>query len=368
MSTRRLLSMLLVSFLAIGVRGAAAQAPAEASPVVVLRLANNTLLVGQIVREEGDSVVFNAGALGELTIKRADIVAQLDPNVVSQAFQAPQAAAPPPASGLAGFAGQGKVVWTKVAMFGGSYTSAPFKQGEIDPSIPGLTGSALRLQGQQTTAQGQVTVLRASNLGIFFVDGSIVYAFSEPFGKQANVPKISTGYNFRLKSGQRLYGVTRYTWYKDDIRQVKYSNQLLFGLGIHTIDTPKVKLDLVPGIGAVKEKKGTVYDNEWLGAFGALSQLTISPNQFAQIEQRETFYQVFEDSSYRGLESYLGFKGMLSRQLGVQFGLSHIYDNAIAQRAIPIPANAFFPGQPAFSLFANKKTQVLFTAGFLVRF
>jgi Protein of unknown function, DUF481 len=380
MSTRRLLPVLLLCLAIGGSSMAAAQAPAApaaspaapASPdqVVVLRLANNSLLVGHIVREEGDSIVFDAGTLGQITIKRADIVAQLDPSAVAAAFQGAQAAAggQPPTNGLAGFSNTGKVLWTRFITFGGAYTSAPFIQGVIDPTIPALTGELLRLPGRQYTVQGQATIVRATSLGIAFVDASLNYTAYDPFGKQTDVPKIAGGYNFRLKTGQKLYGVTRYTWYKDRVRQIDYSNQLLFGLGIHTVDTKKTKLDVVPGLAVIREKKGTPFDDEWQGGWGFLEQLTFAPYPFGQIEQREMYYQLFNDSSYRGLESYIGFKGMLSKQLGVQFGLSHIYDNAIAQRTTPIPANALFPGQPAFNLFANEKSQVFITAGMLVRF
>lgn len=387
MLLRRLLPCILLLSLAGGTGTAAAQTPASAAAPtpagqpspgaagaqgqpVVLRLANNTLLFGVILREEGDSVVFDAGTLGQLTIKRADIVAELPPAAVAAAFQAPQAggAAQPPSNAVGAFSESGRVVWTRFITLGGSFTSAPFEQGVLDPAIPALTGELLRLPGKQYAAQAQATLVRAASLGVFFVDASLTYAEYEPFGKQADLPKVSTGYNFRLRSGQRLYGVTRYTFFKDRVRQVDYSNQALFGLGIHAVATPKVKLEVVPGLALIREKKGTPLDDTWQGGWGFLQQLTFSPNQFAQIEQREMYYQLFDDSTYRGLESYVGFKGMLSKQLGVQFGLSHIYDNAIAQRPTPIPANALFPGQPAFSVLANSKSQVFMTAGMLVRF
>jgi hypothetical protein len=387
MLSRRLLPLMLLVSTVAGAEFAAAQtaaapaAPAPAAPAaaaaagaqgqpVVLRLANNTLLFGVIVRDDGDSVVFDAGTLGQLTIKRAEIVAELPPAAVAAAFQGPQAAGAnqPPSNATGAFSESGRVIWTRFITLGGSFTSAPFEQGELDPTLPGLTGKVLRLPGKQYAVQGQATLVRAASLGVFFVDASLTYAEYDPFGKQADLPKVSTGYNFRLKSGQRLYGVTRYTFFKDRVRQVDYSNQALFGLGIHAVSTPKVKLEVVPGLALIREKKGTPLDDTWQGGWGFLQQLTFSPNQFAQIEQREMYYQLFDDSSYRGLESYIGFKGMLSKQLGIQFGLSHIYDNAIAQRPTPIPANALFPGQPAFSVLANSKSQVFMTGGMLLRF
>jgi hypothetical protein len=345
-----------------------AAAPAASQPTVVLRLSDNSLLVGHVVREEGDSIVFDAGSLGQITIKKASIAATLDPAAVAAAFQAPGGGVQAPASGLTTFQQSGKVLWTRYFVLGGNYTSSAFKQGVIDPTIPALTGEALKLPGKQYTAQGQATIVRAASRGIAFVDASFNYTFYEPFGKQTDVPKISGGYNFRFKSGQKLYGVTRYTWYKDEVRLVDYSNQAIFGVGVHTVDTKQVKLDLVPGLALIREKKGTQFDGKWEGGWGFLELLTFSPNQFVQIEQRETYYQLFTESKYRGLESYVGFKGLLSKRLGVQFGLSHVYDNAIAQRPTAIPANSLFPGQPSFNIFPNNKSQVLLTAGLMAKF
>lgn len=377
MLTRRVLPVLLVCALA-GATGARAQTPAPAPAgqpaaaagpqTVVLRLKNNTLLVGQVVRDEGDTIVFDAGTLGQLTLKKADIVATMDPATVMAAFQSAAAAAPPAPAGVGEFAAKGKVVWTRSVVFGGAITSAAYNQGILDQKIPALTGAALKLPGNQYTAQGQLTIMRATERGVAFVDGSLTYAKYDPFGKQADIPKISVGYNFKIANSTRLYGLTRYTYYSDFIRHVDYSNQALFGLGVHTINNPKVTLDLVPGVVALREKKQTRFDNQWLGGYGGLEQIVIHPNKFAQIEQRELFYQAFSDSSYYGLESYVGFKGMLSKWFGMQFGLSYIYDNVIAQQATPIPANTFYPGQPAFSVFANNKSQTFFTGGLLIRF
>lgn len=341
---------------------------ASAPPLVVLRLSDNSLLVGHILRDEGDSIVFDAGKLGQMTIKKADIVQQLDPATVTAAFQAAQTA-PAPTANVSGFAPPGKVVWTRLIVFGGSYTSAPFEQGIINPALPTFTGASLKLPGNNYSAQGQATFVRATNLGIAFAEASLTYAVAEPLGKVADLPKVSFGYNFRFKDSERLYGVTRYTYYEDQVRKIAYSNQALFGLGIRAVNSKTVKLDLVPGLAAIREKKGTPFDDEWLAGFGGLEQLTVSPNQFSQIEQREIYYEAFQDSSYYGLESYVGFKGLLSKKFGLNVGFSDVYDNVIAQRVtFIVPAGTLFPGQPPLPLYLSNKNQVLLTFGVFIKF
>jgi len=277
-------------------------------------------------------------------------------------------AAPPPPETAAGFAPPGTVRWTRTAQLGGSFTSGSFKQGQLDPTIPGLPGAVLKWPGNQYTAQGNLTLVRATNMGVAFLDTSLTYAVYDPFGKQADLPKASVGYNFRFKEKTRMYGVTKYTYYEDQVKHVDYSNQLLFGLGFRAMETKRVKLDLVPGLTVIKEKKGTRFDGNLLAGYGGLESLTFSPNPYSSIEHRETFYQTFNDTSYYGLESYLGFKGFLSKNMGVTIGFTNIIDNAIAGSITQIPANALFAGQPAFGVFANNRVQTLITAGILIKF
>jgi hypothetical protein len=316
-------------------------------------------------------IVFDTGELGQITVKKATVVDRLDPAIVAAAFQAhAQAPGPIPAPTLntSTFQEGGKVVWSRVVTLGGNYSSSSYKQGVIDPAFPDATGEALKLPGSNYVLQGQATIVRSASRGISFLDASYNYVVFEPAGKQADVPRVSVGYNFKVGDGKKFYGVSRYSWSKDKIRQVDYSNQAIFGLGIHTVDTPRIKLDLIPGGTVIREKKGTRFDGKWEGGFGFLEQLTLNVSQAAQIEQRTNYYQLFADSSYRALETYVGYKAMLSKQLGVQFGLNHLYDSAIAQRATKVAPDTLFPGQPALSVFVNNKTQVLMTFGVMARF
>ena len=116
-------------------QAAAAPADSSAGPLVVLRLTNNTLLVGHIVREDGDTVVFDAGALGQLTLKKSDITQRLDPATVAAAFQAAAPGAPPTEAGGGNFAAKGKVTWTRTFAVTGFFMSAPYIFGNLDPRV-----------------------------------------------------------------------------------------------------------------------------------------------------------------------------------------------------------------------------------------
>jgi hypothetical protein len=174
-----------------------ASAQAAAPKQIVLRLKDNTLLMGHIVREDADVIVFSAGALGELTIKKADVEGQLEPATVAAAFQAPAPPAPPP-SNLGAFAPAGKVVYTRVLGAQGTYITSPYVLGELDPRYPGLTGAALRLPGVVYSVQSQLSLYRTSDRDIVSFDASMTYAYADNAGEQADNPRVSLGYNRRI--------------------------------------------------------------------------------------------------------------------------------------------------------------------------
>ena len=51
--------------------------PADGPVMTMLRLKDNTLLAGYIVREDDEVIVFNAGVLGEITIKKSEVDTQV---------------------------------------------------------------------------------------------------------------------------------------------------------------------------------------------------------------------------------------------------------------------------------------------------
>lgn len=349
----------------------AAQAAPAAQPdekeLTVLRLKDNTLLVGHIVREDAETMVFEAGALGELTIKKSDVEGQLAPATVAAAFQPPPAPAPPP-SALGTFAPAGKVVWTRTLGATGSYLTAPYVQGELDPRFPGVTGKLLRLTGKIYNMQSQLSLYRTSDRDIVSFDATMSYAFADNVGEQADNPRLSLGYNRRLGKVDRLYGLARHTWLRDGVRKIDYSNQTILGVGIKAINKPKVKLDLVPALALQYDKKGTPFDSELLIGGGAMEVFEVMVGPLAQISQRLTVYRAANESRYYGIESSLGFKGMVTKAIGFNITWSYSLDNSLGLSASPIPANTLFPGQPVVYVLANKRSQSNLSSGLLIRF
>jgi len=362
---------LALAALVTAVASASAQAPAPAptaaeAAIVAVKLQNNTLIIGKVVSETDDTLVFDAGPLGQVTLKKSDIAQQLDAAALA-ALTTPPPAGPPPPPGIGGFAPMGHVVWTRNADFGGTFNSAAFEQGQLDPKYPGVTGALLRLPGNQYSVQSQITLMRSDNLRAAFLNASLAYAVYQPFGPQTNVPTVSLGYNFRQRDGQRFFALTRYTWYRDPVRHVTYSNQAFAGIGIQAVDRKIFKMGIVPVVGVIREEKGIPqFDNRTLLGWGGLVQIGITPTPTMQIEARELFHQAFSDAEFRGVESYAGFKSMFSRHVGLQAGVTVKYDNVIAQSITIVPPSPISPVPIPF--FANLSTVVLTTVGVHLEF
>jgi hypothetical protein len=346
---------------------AAAAQPPEGKTITMLRLKDNTLLAGYIVREDDEVIVFNAGVLGEMTIKKSEVLGQIPPATVAAAFQPTSAPAPPP-SALGVFAPDGKIVWTKMLGATGYYLSAPYKQGVLNPQYPSLTGEALKLQGAMYQYQAQLSIYRTSDKDIMSLDASSAYAFADNVGEQQDNPRVSVGYNRKMTKGDRYYGLARYTWYRDGIKKIDYSNQGIVGVGIKTINTPKVKLDLVPALSFQYDQKGTPFDNELLFGGGAMEVFQVMVGPFSMFEQKLTYYRAFNEREYYGLESTLGFKGMVTKSIGFNISWMYSLDNALGMRVSTLPANSLFPGSPEISALTNERAQSYITSGLLIRF
>jgi hypothetical protein len=346
---------------------AEAAKPADGPALTMLRLKDNTLLAGYIVREDDEVIVFNAGVLGEITIKKSEVLGQIPPATVAAAFQPTSAPAPPP-SNLGVFAPEGKVVWTRMLGATGYYLSAPYKQGQLVPEYPALTGEALRLQGAMYQYQAQLSMYRTSDKDIVSFDASSAYAFADNVGEQQDNPRVSIGYNRKMRKSDTLYGLARYTWFRDGIKKIEYSNQGIVGLGIKTINTAKVKLDLVPALSFQYDEKGTPFDHELLYGGGAMEVFQVMVGPFSMIEQKLTYYRAFNERDYYGLESTLGFKGMVTKSIGFNISWMYSLDNSLGLRVSTLPANSLFPGSPEISALANERSQNYITSGLLIRF
>jgi hypothetical protein len=266
---------------------------------------------------------------------------------------------------MGGFVPPGPTFWVRSLTLGGAFTSSPFRQGQLDPAIPGLTGEALRLTGEQRSFQGSFSLLRSTNLNAFNIEASYTYSVLDPAGTVMDLPKFSVDYDFRQRDGQRYFFLTRYAWYKDDVRNVDYSHQFLTGVGMLAVDAPKVKLGLVPVLGLQREAKGLAeFDDRWLLGWGGIQRAILTPNPHVRIEQRATFQQAFNDAAFRVFEGNVSLKGQLTKHLGTSVDVTYKYDNVLALAVAQVP----IPGVGTLPLRLNNKTQVLMTAGLQITF
>jgi hypothetical protein len=350
-------------------QGAPAPQPPPAAQVVALKLTNHTLLIGHIVSETADAIVFDVTSAGQLTIKRSDIATQLDAAALAAltAPPPPPPPMPPPPVGIGVFTTKDQTLWVRTADFNGAFTSAAFKQGELDPNYPGLTGAVLKLAGDQTTVQARVSIMRSRPLHSAYFDSSFTYANYEPFGKQADMPTVSVGYSFRQRENQRFYELVRYSWYRDPVRAIKYSHQLFFGMGIKAADGKVFKWNVVPAIGVMREHKGIpAFDDQNLVGWGGFSQILITPNPIVQIENRELFSQAFTNTDFSSVQSDLSLKTSITKHVAIQVAVTFKYDNAIAQAVTTIPPPVLGPSP--VNVYANNSSQVLSTLGLHITF
>lgn len=346
-------------------RIAAAQAatPAAGSHVgnkVGVKLLSGTIVVGTVVSEDADAIVIDAGPLGKITIKNADIAGRVDPALVEAVgAPAPPPTAPAPNTGTV-FAAPGQVRWTRSLDVQGSFNSAIYEQGQV----VGIdaTGKQLGLTGDQYTTNLSLAIARSTNRDLMYLNGAYNLAVYEPQGAVMRMPTVSFGYSHQNKDDARYFYTARYEWYRDVIRHINKSHQAFVGLGVHAVNDSKVQIDVVPMVGALLEEKGTEFDNDLLTGFGFVWQLTYKPNPIINIEHRENFHAAFTDFDYRGLESYVGFRGMVSTKLGLTIGLTHMYDKALEKTYFEIPQ------LPGVRVFANKASYIKLTTGLHIGF
>jgi len=339
----------------------------EDKPLKVFHLKSNSLVVGRIVSETTDTYVIDAGDLGKLTIQKSDVVAQLDPAVVAAALQGP-GAPPAGAAGASNFEQGNKVTWSRSLAFTGNYTSAPYIQQNLDPSIPALTGKALKLPGTIYQVQTQLQIQRSDARGVASLEASTTYAYADNIGEQANNPKVTAGYNFKVSKDGHVYGVLRHTYNRDTVQKIEFANQTILGVGFKAVNTAKVKWDVVPGFSMQYDRKGTPFDDQLLAGVAAYEVLEIKVGAYAQLEHHMNVYRAANHGDYYGFELYGGFRGMVAKHIGLSVGFTQTLDNALSLRATPIPASAIYPGSPAFNVFANHRTTSAVTTGLIIKF
>lgn len=323
----------------------------------VLRLTNGDILSGTIIKHEGGFVTIQGHLYGEVTVKESDIASSEVGAGASAATAGAAAAVPAGAATAAGGAVASatipsagskpadakKVMWSRTLTIGGSFVSAPYKQGVVPGTAPGVTGAQLGQLGDQYSVQMSGAIIRATEKDAVSLEGSYTYADYEPYpAPVADTYSATLAWNHALSA--KHYTVSRTSYMVDEVKNIDHSFYQIVGVGWKVIDTAATKLDIVPGLMLSHEKKNFIFDNQWEPGYGFLQNLTHAFNATMALEQRLTYRNLFEDAYYYTVDAYLGFKGMLSATVGVQVGLTYNYDNGADRRAfIAGPGLVFYP-------------------------
>ena len=282
------------------------------------------------------------------------------------AFGAAAAAQAPPPPPAAPAAAQAEPVWQRTASVNGSFASAPFIQGVIDPAVPTVTSAVLGLPGRQINIQTNVSVQRVSKTDAVSVTGSVTYVNAQPTGTLSELFSIEVDY--RRFMSARTYWLSRTTEKRDAVRNIGNAFSETVAIGFSVSQSPRLKLDLVPGLVVHRESNNTRFDDEWLVSAGAMAALVSQLSPTASFQARITARQSFQHRSIYSMESYTGLQAQVTRRVGLMVGLTYNIDNLLAQSFTDVPAGQFFPGSPALRLFATEKTLVNLTSGLQVTF
>lgn len=344
----------------------ATSAFAIAAPQVI-ELTNGTKIVGTIEKQEAGKVYVKADLLGELVFDASALVPAVTAAVPpTEVKKATPPVAPVPVETATPTKDPNKVVWKRSLSVNGSYTSASYVQGPI-PGAPAAfpyTGAQTGLQGKQSMVQFNGMLLRASATEAFTLTGSYGYAKYEPAGAVMNNWSAEATYTHMLSA--KNYVLTRSTYKVDKISLVDHSFEQVVGYGFKLIDDAQDKLDVIPGVSAVNETKGTRFDNDWILSVGFLENYEHAFNERVSLEQRFKYRIGVKDTDVWAINSYLGLKAAITEQMSFNVGATYTYDNILG----PLPATltatylglGLSPAQIA-ALRPAKKDQLLITSG-----
>lgn len=338
-----------------------------------IRLKNGSALVGTVTKTEGGKIYFSDSILGALVLNEADVtvsksgstVAPTPSEVAGESATAASAPTAGPAisvaasAGSANFQGQAKdpnkPVWTNSFSVGGSYNSALFEQGQLQNAPPGVTGAALKLPGRTYGVQASLSFMRTTQTDAHSLDFAQTLSDSEPNGRIAD--NFSGVFAWNHKLTERTYTASRSSYTIDNVKNIDYSAIQLFGYGYKVVNTLQAKFDVIPGILLMREKKGNQYDGETIVGAGFAESFFYYFNPYAAFEQKMLYRRSIKDSDLYVFDAYIGFKGMLSANLGLTVGVSYVYDNTLG----PLPA-------PYSFIIAQKKDLIQTTYGLQYKF
>lgn len=365
-----------------------------------LELANGTKLVGTVTKKEDGKIYFHADLVGDVVLDTSSVVSETPsapPPVASAPAPGAPTAPPPAAPAVAGgtapqivpapapstaaaaavtasapaaaeaAAAQapGQVFWKRIVSVSGSYTSAAYTQGAIKGAPAGFpTGAQTGLQGTQSTLNVSATVVGATPYQSVTLTGSYGYANYQPSGTVVNNHSLEGTYTYMLSP--KDYWLTRATYKVDLPAGIEHAFEDVVGFGHKFIDTDKAKLDLIPGISAVNDNRGTPYDNRWILSAGFLEHLDYNFSDKVSLEEHFKYRIGVSHTEDWAIDSYVGIKAQITKELSFNTGLTWTYDNTLGPVPPTVLAGLIAQGVPVSivdELRPANKAQAQVTSG-----
>jgi len=326
---------------------ASASAASESQPLSTLHLKNGSVLVGEVVSESGDVIVFHADGIGEIRISRALVSTRLAGG--AGAVDVPALGVTPSVSRSSDAISSGR--WSSTFTLGGNYISSRNEQGRLEGTLAGVSGEQLRLPGTHVSAQGKLSLSRKSVRQETSIVGSVTYADVKPAGRVTESYELEADH--RINLAHRWYAVSVTSVKRDELRGLGDATSQLLGIGRKIVDSPRLKVDVNPGVGLQRFNKGTRHDGNLQLGLGFLLNIGATTSRGVGLEHRLLFHTIFEDLSLVTIDTYFGVKAPVTKRIALTIGLESDYDRVLALRTLNVAPNAIYPGSPAATFFPN---------------
>lgn len=336
----------------------------------VIELTNGTKIIGTIQKQEGGKIYINADLVGPVVVDATKVVSSTKPDQTgavpasSVRQPVPVVEAPPPAPPKAE---KDKVIWKRSLSVNGSYNSAAYVQGPIPgaSAVAGVpNGADVGLQGKQSTVSFSGLIARVSPTDALTLTGSYTYAKYEP-SPSAVINSWSGEFTHTHVLSPKTYTLARSTYKVDKVSLIDHSFEQVFGYGYKFYDTEQTKLDFIPGLSALNEKRGTHYDDDWIVSVGFLEHMEHAFNENVSIEQKFKYRVGVEHTKVWAIDTSLALNAKVSEHVTFNITAGYTYDNALG----PLPATlapiflSFLTPAQVDQLRPAKKGQLQLTSG-----
>ncbi len=302
----------------------------------VIELNNGTRIIGTIEKQEGGKVFINAELLGQVIVDasalaKGETAVVVPPSEVKKSV--PIMVAAPPAAPKSE---KGKVIWKRSLSVNGSYNSASYVQGPIPGARPvaGVPdGAAVGLQGKQSTVMVSGLIARVTPIDAMTFNGSYTYAKYEP-SPSAVINSWSGEFTYTHVLTPRTYALARSTYKVDKVSLIDHSFEQVVGYGYKIYDTDRTKLDVIPGVSALHEKRGTRYDDQWILSAGFLEHLEYAFSEQVSLEQKFKYRVGVEHPKVWAIDTSVGLNAKLSQHVSFNVTAGYTYDDTLG----PLPA------------------------------